>query len=54
VVCGAGRHTSEIAKAIDLTPRATRTRLAQLVGRGLLREAGLGPQDPKRRYFRYA
>ena len=47
-----GLLTSEIAKAIDLTPRATRTRLARLVGRGLVREVGTGPQDPKRRYFR--
>jgi len=44
--------TSEIAKAINLTPRATRTRLARLVGRGLVHEVGTGPQDPKRRYFR--
>jgi ATP-dependent DNA helicase RecG len=51
---GAGRLTSEIAKAIDLTPRATRTRLARLVGRGLVREVGTGPQDPKRRYFHSA
>jgi len=51
---GAGRLTSEIAKAIDPTPRATRTRLARLVGRGLVREVGTGPQDPKRRYFRSA
>ncbi len=49
---GEGRLTSEVAKAIDLTPRATRTRLARLVGRGLVREVGTGPQDPKRRYFR--
>ncbi len=49
---GAGRLTSEIAQAISLTPRATRTRLARLVGRGLVREVGTGPQDPKRRYFR--
>ena len=49
---GAGRLTSEIAKAIDLTPRATRTRLARLVGRGLVREVGTGPQDPQRRYYR--
>lgn len=42
----------EIAVAIRLTPRAMRTRLARLVGSGLLREVGTGPQDPKRRYFR--
>jgi len=48
---GKGLLTSEIAAAIGLTPRATRTRLARLVGRGLVREIGTGPQDPKRRYF---
>jgi DNA-binding transcriptional ArsR family regulator len=47
---GKGLSTSEIAKAIALTPRATRTRLARLVGRGLVREIGTGPQDPQRRY----
>jgi predicted HTH transcriptional regulator len=49
---GRGLLTSEIAQAIGLTSRATRTRLARLVGSGLLREIGTGPQDPKRRYFR--
>jgi ATP-dependent DNA helicase RecG len=48
---GKGHATSAIAKSIGLTPRATRTRLARLVGNGLLREIGTGPQDPKRRYF---
>jgi len=48
---GKGRLTSEIAAAIGLTPRATRTRLARMVGRGLAREIGTGPQDPQRRYF---
>lgn len=47
-----GLSTSQIAQTIGLTSRATRTRLAQLVGRGLVREIGTGPQDPKRRYFR--
>ncbi len=47
-----GLLTSEIAGLIGLTPRATRTRLARLVGSGLVREVGTGPQDPKRRYFR--
>jgi predicted HTH transcriptional regulator len=51
---GKGLLTSEIAKVIDLTPRATRTHLARLAGRGLVREVGTGPQDPKRRYFRGA
>jgi ATP-dependent DNA helicase RecG len=49
---GAGRLTSEIASAIRLTPRATRTRLARLVAHGLLREVGSSPQDPRRRYYR--
>ena len=47
-----GRSTSDIADSIGLTPRATRTRLARLVGRGLVREIGTGPQDPQRRYFK--
>lgn len=46
-----GLLTSEVAKAIGLTPRATRTRLARLVATGLVRELGTGPQDPRRRYF---
>ncbi|MFN2428198.1 MAG: winged helix-turn-helix transcriptional regulator [Candidatus Binatia bacterium] len=48
---GHGLGTGEIAPAIGLSPRATRTRLARLVGRGLVREIGTGPQDPRRRYF---
>lgn len=46
-----GLATREIAGKIGLTPRATRTRLASLVARGMVREIGTGPQDPKRRYF---
>lgn len=46
-----GLATHDIASVIALTPRATRTRLAALVARGLVREIGTGPQDPKRRYF---
>ncbi|MGH9386052.1 MAG: ATP-binding protein [Vicinamibacterales bacterium] len=48
---GGGRITSEVAKVIGLTPRATRTRLAGMVKRGLVREVGTSPQDPRRRYF---
>lgn len=48
---GDGRATSEIAESIGLTPRATRTRLARLVGNGHVREIGTGPQDPRRRYY---
>ena len=43
--------TGAIAKAVGLTPRATRTRLVKLVSRGLVREVGTGPHDPKRRYI---
>lgn len=45
-----GLATREIARRIGLTARATRTRLAALAARGLVREIGTGPQDPKRRY----
>ena len=48
---GAGLSTNEIAARIERTPRAARTRLASLVERGLIREIGSSPQDPKRRYF---
>ncbi|MGA2252818.1 ATP-binding protein [Terracidiphilus sp.] len=47
----AGLSTSEIAKQINLSPRASRTRLASLVERGLIAEIGSGPQDPHRRYY---
>ena len=49
---GDGHSTSEVAEAIGRSPRATRTRLAKLVSRGLVREVGSGPRDPKRRYVR--
>ena len=48
---GEGRGTREIADAIGLTTRSTRTRLARLVTRGLVREVGTGPHDPRRRYM---
>jgi ATP-dependent DNA helicase RecG len=51
LAAGEGRSTSAIATTINLTPRATRTRLARLVGRGLVREIGAGPKDPRRRYY---
>lgn len=46
-----GRGTREIAEAIGLSTRSTRTRLARLVERGLVREVGTGPHDPRRRYL---
>lgn len=47
-----GLSTQEIATSIQLSARATRTRLFKLGERGLVREVGTSPQDPKRRYFR--
>ncbi len=41
---GEGKLTSELAAVIGLTSRATRPRLARLVGNGLVREVGSGPQ----------
>ncbi len=45
-----GLSTSEIANALGMSTRATRTRLAKLVASGHIREIGTGPQDPKRIY----
>ena len=49
---GTGLSTREISARINRSPRATRTRLAGLVDRGLLREVGTSPQDPRRKYYR--
>lgn len=46
-----GMSTNAIAEVIGLSSRATRTRLAKLVGRGVVSEVGSSPQDPKRRYY---
>lgn len=46
-----GLSTSVIADGIGLSARATRTRLAKLVERGLLFQIGSGPRDPRRRYL---
>lgn len=48
---GEGRGTREIAEVIGLSTRSTRTRLARLGERGLVREAGTGPNDPKRKHL---
>ncbi len=47
-----GLGTRQISEAIGLSTRATRTRLKNLVQRGLVVEIGQGPHDPGRRYFR--
>jgi ATP-dependent DNA helicase RecG len=49
---GTGLSTNQIAAHI--AARTPRTRLAGLVERGLVREIGSSPQDPKRRYFKAA
>ena len=46
-----GLSTQEIASTIELSPRATRSRLVRLIDRGLVWEIGTSPQDPRRRYF---
>lgn len=46
-----GSRTSEVAQEIDLSSRATRTRLAKLVDLGLAVEIGSGPRDPQRKYY---
>ena len=47
----AGLRISEIAAAIVRSTRATRTRLARLVERGLAVEIDTGPKVPKRKYY---
>jgi ATP-dependent DNA helicase RecG len=47
----AGLSTSEIAARLRVSPRAARTRLADLVERGWIAEIGSGPKDPRRRYY---
>jgi predicted HTH transcriptional regulator len=51
---GRGRSTAQIAKTVSLSVRATRTRLADLVRRGLVIDVGSGLRDPRRQYFRSA
>ena len=47
-----GMGTSQIAEAIGFSSRTTRTRLGQLVERGLVVEIGRGKNDPKRKYHK--
>ena len=47
-----GMRTSQVAEAVGLSSRATRTRLKQLVERGLVVEIGRGRNDPKRKYLK--
>lgn len=47
---GRARSTAEVARHLELSERATLTRLKSLTERGLLAEIGTSPHDPKRRY----
>ena len=46
-----GLSTKEVAEAIDKSQRATRTRLINLIKKGLVIEISLGVNDPGRKYF---
>lgn len=46
-----GLRTSEIAKELGLSTRATRIRLKQLIELGLLVRVGTGPTDPQSKYY---
>lgn len=46
-----GLSTKEVAAAVGLSTRATRTRLARLVEAQVVSEIGTGPNDPRRRYY---
>lgn len=46
-----GLSTAQIARRIGRSARATRSRLASLVERGLVAELGTGPHDPRRKYL---
>lgn len=47
---GRARSTAAVAKHVELSKRATLTRLKSMTERGLLVEIGTGPHDPKRQY----
>jgi ATP-dependent DNA helicase RecG len=46
-----GLSTKEIAEMISLTTRAARSRLLELVNKGLIVEVGRGVRDPKKKYL---
>jgi len=48
---GKGLSTAEIAGRLNLSSRATRSRLLTLTERGLVVVVGTSPNDPRRRYF---
>jgi predicted HTH transcriptional regulator len=48
---GRAHSTQQIADRLQLSARATRSRLRALVDLGLIIEVRSGPQDPRRQYF---
>lgn len=46
-----GLFTQQIARAVKLTPRAVRTRLAKLIDRGQIAVVGKNERDPQQKYF---
>jgi ATP-dependent DNA helicase RecG len=48
---GTGLSTQQLAKELQISTRATRSRIRSLIERGLVVEVGSSPQDPQRRYF---
>jgi predicted HTH transcriptional regulator len=46
-----GRSTQQIARAVKLTTRAVRTRLAKLIDQGQVAVVGKNERDPQRKYF---
>lgn len=47
---GHGYSTAEIADRIGRSARAARSRMVSLIERGLVREVGTGPRDPRKKY----
>lgn len=48
---GQGLSTQQIARAVKLTTRAVRTRLAKLIDQGQVAVVGKNERDPQRKYF---
>ena len=46
-----GLSTKEVAEKINKSSRVTRTRLLDLINKGLVVDVGKGMNDPKRKYF---
>jgi predicted HTH transcriptional regulator len=51
IQASSGLSTKQVAEAINLSPRSTRTRLKALVEKGLIVEVGSSSTDPKRVYL---